>query len=289
MEDGKPSFTAAAVAFARALGGVDPLAAQLLSRRGTIVAGALARHVMPALGGVGGAVVDLGLGGIVSHLRLRTLAIDAAVAAAVAGGVTDVVILGAGLDSRAFRLASLRAASVFEVDVPAMATRKQRALARLSLRHPAWTSVAVDFSRDDLGRCLAQCGQRADRPTLWIWEGVTMYLSPTATVATLDVITRRSGPGSQLIMSYMQPAGLHTTAAGGLVLRAFASIAEPLIGAMSAQDVSAAVAQRGWRVLSDEGQRDWSRAHGRSGWRAQAFAAERICVAQGPAAALATN
>ncbi|MCL9797044.1 class I SAM-dependent methyltransferase, partial [Frankia sp. AgKG'84/4] len=128
----------------------------------------------------------------------------------------QVVILGAGLDGRVWRMPELAGRRVFEVDHPASQRDKaQRAEALAAPPRPltvasstplsAPTYVPVDFSRDDLDAALAAAGHRRRAPTVWIWEGVVPYLTRGQVLATLGVVGRRSAPGSRLVLHYHPP------------------------------------------------------------------------------------
>ena len=130
----------------------------------------------------------------------RTIAIDEAVRAAAS---PQLVILGAGLDGRAWRMPELRDVTVFEVDHPDSQREKQARAAALQRIAREVRFVPVDFARDRLDDALAAAGHDPARPTTWVWEGVVMYLERADIEATLAVIQRRSAPGSQLVVMYL--------------------------------------------------------------------------------------
>ncbi|MEY3013968.1 MAG: hypothetical protein RIT45_2703 [Pseudomonadota bacterium] len=282
--DGRPSRTAVAVALARGLGGVDPLAQWLLPRR--VAESLRASNASPMRRWP----LRIGLAGLVPHLQMRTRAIDAACEQAHAAGIRDVVVLGAGLDSRAFRLGALADARFFEVDHPATGAAKARRVAALtdplglattfrdgSVR---WQPVPVDFAQDDLGAALATAGQDAARPTLWIWEGVTMYLPRAAMQATLARIAGRSAVGSRLVVSYMVPSLALPTGVRQLALAGFRALGEPLLGPIGPEAMADALAAHGFSLLSDESHAEWASRFGVSRLAARAYAAERLAVAR---------
>lgn len=129
----------------------------------------------------------------------RTVAIDEAVCEAAA---PQVVILGAGLDGRAWRMPELGDAVVFEIDHPESQKLKQARLGELESTAREVRFVPVDFTRDDLDEALEAAGHDVSRPTTWIWEGVVMYLARPAIERTLAVVRQRSGPGSRLTVLY---------------------------------------------------------------------------------------
>lgn len=218
--------------------------------------------------------------GLVDHLALRSAAIDDAIEDAVAMGVRQLVILGAGLDARAYRLDALRDVAVYEVDHPASQRYKRGRLVGLrpvakSLRH-----VAVDFAVDDLDACLARAGHDASAPTCWVFEGVTMYLPVAATRATLDVVARRSYTGSRVAMTYMRPPRyLLPRPARAVVDAAMGVLGEPLDAMFSSDDIAAMMHAVGFSVREDSCNVEWSTRHGASAVIATVFRAEGLVVA----------
>lgn len=275
--DGKPSRTAVAVALARGLGGVDPLAEAMLPRRVGARLGAALAHPARRAAWVAA------MGGLVEHLRLRTLAIDTAVDAAVGAGAHSLVVLGAGLDTRAFRLASCHGLRCFEVDHPATAAGKARRVERLPAEVRAgvdWRSVGVDFGRDDLGSALLGAGFDPTQPCVWVWEGVTMYLPPEATRASVQAIAALSAPGSRLAVSYMVPSLALPPISRRVALVAFRRLGEPLLGPISSAGLAELLGAFGFVVVQDGGHAEWVQAHGGAAWRARLLAAERLAVAE---------
>src|ERR1700733_11060515 len=119
MREGKPSFTAAAVAAARGIARVDPVAASL-------VEGPLSLLMRAGRSGrASAAVINAAALGLVDHVEMRTRAIDEALCQAVKAGVHQLVILGAGLDARAWRMPELAETHVFEVDHPSTQAYKR--------------------------------------------------------------------------------------------------------------------------------------------------------------------
>jgi methyltransferase (TIGR00027 family) len=125
-------------------------------------------------------------------------------AAAVAKGVTQYVLLGAGLDTFAHRNPH-PALRVFEVDHPATQQWKRELLAHTGLAHPlALTYVPVDFETESLPEQLLRAGHDATLPTVFAWLGVVPYLTLPAFRATVAFVAAQP-PGSGLICDYSQP------------------------------------------------------------------------------------
>jgi len=139
----------------------------------------------------------------------RTRYIDEYSQACITNGVEQVVILGAGFDSRAYRLKAFSKVKVFEVDHPNTQKTKAAKLKTVLKEWPRWvTLVPVDFEKDRLDEKLLAAGYRRDLKTLFIWEGVTPYLTAEAVDRTLSLVVANSSPGSSIIFDY-----LHASAA----------------------------------------------------------------------------
>ena len=132
-------------------------------------------------------------------IALRTTAIDTAVREAIAGGATQLVILGAGYDGRAWRLSELSGVKVFEVDHPATQGEKRARVAELPPATGSVSFVSIDFEREALGTVLDREGHDPSSPICWIWEGVVVYLTREAISATLAAVSALSAPGSRIV------------------------------------------------------------------------------------------
>ena len=250
MHTGLPSLTAILVAGARAVADVDPYAEQLVPQPLGSAFGALR----------GSRIARLLSFGLVDHLELRTRAIDDVIAQMAA---PQLVVLGAGLDSRAYRMRALAEAIVFEVDHPASQAFKRGRAGRLTCVARAVRFVGVDFERDDLGERLAASGHDPARPTTWIWEGVTPYLKEEAVDATLGIVEARSAKGSALVMTYGTPE-LDTLprALRPLVLPGFRLLGEELRGLVTRARAHALVRAHAFEVVADEGMAELARRYG---------------------------
>jgi methyltransferase (TIGR00027 family) len=142
--------------------------------------------------------------GMSNLMLVRTRFVDEQVQRAIKEGATQVVILGAGFDTRAYRFAeALKDKSVFEVDYRSTQELKKRRLESAIGSLPSFVHFAeIDFKRDDLKDVLAKAGYQPDKKSSFIWEGVSMYLSEDAVRATLCTIASYSAPGSSLVMDF---------------------------------------------------------------------------------------
>jgi methyltransferase (TIGR00027 family) len=210
MQPGKASKTAQYMAFFRALETEqsptrrlfnDPYAFILLSGPLRVFA-RLAR--LPILGSVIRGILELGWPYTRSSGVVRTRAIDDLVGQGVHRGACQLVLLGAGFDSRGYRLQEALNIAVFEVDHPAtQQTKKERLHASIG-QLPANTGyIAVDFETDNLEVKLTEAGYDPASPAVVVWEGVISYLTEAAVQRTLVLLSRLLAPGSWLIFTYM--------------------------------------------------------------------------------------
>ena len=153
--------------------------------------------------------------GVVGFLAARERHIDEFTRQCLDEGIRQVVILGAGYDSRALRIPGMQQARVFEVDLPATQAVKQQKLEKHLGQLPAHvTYVPVDFNTQSLGKQLGAAGYDQHQQTLFIWQGVVYYITQQAVDATLKFIATRSAPGSALIFDYASPSYLKDTQHG---------------------------------------------------------------------------
>lgn len=143
--------------------------------------------------------------GLVAYILTRHRYIDDLLVAALNRGVEQVVILGAGYDTRAYRLsAALGGRPVWELDFPATSARKTEILGRLGkdLPRAKVEHLQVDFRHEQVEEVLSRAHFLFGRPTFFIWEGVSMYLTREAVKSTLRMLHSLGGPGSELAMDF---------------------------------------------------------------------------------------
>ncbi|MGW5382778.1 SAM-dependent methyltransferase [Nocardia sp. NPDC003963] len=128
---------------------------------------------------------------------LAVQVVDESFAAAVAAGCGQIVLLGAGLDTRAFRLGLPAGTVLFELDLPELFEFKEPLLAAHGARPECVRRVAAADLRGDWGSVLSYRGFRPDIPTLWVDEGVLGYLSRADAYAVAGTVTELSAPGSR--------------------------------------------------------------------------------------------
>jgi len=140
----------------------------------------------------------------VTTMYLRTKHLDSALDEAVRTGTRQVIILGAGFDSRGYRFRDrLRNVRFVEVDAgPTQDYKKQRVREVLGELPADVGYVPMDFTKDDLLRELVKAEYSQTERSLYIWEGVTMYLPEAAVTSTLHFLRDHAAPGSRVIFDY---------------------------------------------------------------------------------------
>jgi len=138
-------------------------------------------------------------------VAVRSRMAEEALHEAVARGVRQYVVLGAGFDTFAFRSPyPAQALRIFEVDHPATQGAKRAMMAQAGLAAPqALTMVAVDFAGQELEHRLRECGFRFDEPAFFAFLGVSVYLERQALMNTLSLIAGRCAGGSEVVFDYV--------------------------------------------------------------------------------------
>jgi|WetSurMetagenome_2_1015567.scaffolds.fasta_scaffold20084_2 methyltransferase (TIGR00027 family) len=139
------------------------------------------------------------------YFTARTAWIDGLFNNALQNGVPQIVLLGAGYDTRAIRFKErLGNTRVFELDIQTTQQRKSRLLAEAAIEIPSRLSyVTIDFRTDDIGAVLEKAGFDKSRAAFFIWEGVSYYLAPESIDATLRSVRACCAPDSAICFDYM--------------------------------------------------------------------------------------
>jgi len=144
-------------------------------------------------------------GGLRLFIAARARLAEDTLAAAIARGTRQLVVLGAGLDTYAYRAPLAGGLRVFEVDHPATQAWKRSLLEAAGIAIPrALTFAPIDFEREILGDVLRAAGFDATRPSFFTWLGVTPYLTEEAIVTTLGYIAALPGT-SEVVFDYASP------------------------------------------------------------------------------------
>jgi methyltransferase (TIGR00027 family) len=217
-------------------------------------------------------------------VHVRTRHIDDVVEDSLKTGIRQIVNLGAGLDSRAYRIDALRSGRVFELDLPATQEYKKNRVRELLGSLPGHvTYVPIDFAKQDLAMVLDSAGFDRKAKSLFIWEGVTMYIPESAVDATLRFVATNAAPGSRIVFDYFLESGLRApTPSLRETTGRVAAVGEPFVFGMPADDARAFVKQRGLTVVSDFGYGELGTRYLPKGSNLPTRSVNRICTAAVP-------
>lgn len=149
-------------------------------------------------------MVDRRFPGATDTIVSRIRCVDDCLKTAIKDGIEQVVILGAGYDSRAYRFARLKEIKVFEVDHPSTQHLKKEKVKRIFNALPGHvTYVAVDFEKEKMLPKLLNAGFVSNQKTLFIWEGVCKYLTKDAVNDLLSQVSSNACQGSCIVFDYL--------------------------------------------------------------------------------------
>ena len=218
-------------------------------------------------------------------VHVRTRHIDDVLSQSLKTGIGQVVILGAGLDSRAYRFGDgLGNIRVFELDLPRTQAYKKKRVREVFGELPGHvTYVPIDFAQQSLEEVLDAVGYDRKKKTLFIWEGVTMYIPESAVDATLRAVVRLAAPGSQIVFDYFLESALQARASAlQEIAKNVAAVGEPFVFGVPGQEGSAFVQARGLRVVSDFGSGDLGARYLPKEYSLPTPSANRVCTAVVP-------
>jgi methyltransferase (TIGR00027 family) len=196
---------------------------------------------------------------------VRSRYTEDALRSAVAGGVRQYVVVGAGMDSFALRRPDFAAElEIIELDLPGTQEMKLRRLRDRGVTPPGGVHyVAADLSRERLDDALARSPYRPEQPAFFAWLGVASYLTREANLATLRAIAASAAPGSELVFTYIDRRELDPkTASGDLeaVREAVAAGGEPWVSGFDPSTLAADLAAAGLALVEDlDGELQWQR------------------------------
>lgn len=183
-------------------------------------------------------------------IRLRTRYIDDAILAFATGERPQVLLLGAGMDARAYRMTV--DADFYEVDFPATLEHKAEVLAGFTPASPRM-AVPVDLAVRRFVEPLLDAGFDSDRPTIVVWEGVINYLDAATAESVVEQVARLVPPGSRLVADYVEMGwfkGAEFEASTRSIARSLRAGGEPLRAGLP--DVRATLDRNDFDVVDDE-------------------------------------
>jgi len=191
----------------------------------------------------------------------RSLHVDRVVREEVERGVVQLVLLGAGYDSRPYRMTEeLAGVRVFEVDHPAMsAIKREKVAAIVGEEPPNVAYVEIDFTREELAERLAAHGHDSELATLYVWSGVAPYLPEEAVRAVLSFVASERSEQTSILFDYLYREvidGDHSYYGAPELVAQVSSIGEPLRSGIPRGRAAEYLADLGLRLEQDLGPDD---------------------------------
>jgi methyltransferase (TIGR00027 family) len=189
-----------------------------------------------------------------ANVVTRTRYAEDALQRAVAKGIAQYVLIGAGFDSFALRLPAFAAnLKIFEIDFPATQGLKLQRIRECALSLPDSVHfIAADLSQESVQQALARSAYRSDRLTFFSWLGVTMYLTREANFATFKSIAACAPAGSELVFTYFDERLFHLPSESFREMeRRVASIGEPFLSGFNPAMLAQNLADCGLTLLED--------------------------------------
>ncbi len=192
--------------------------------------------------------------GMYQYTIARTAFFDRVVEDALQEGIPQLVFLGAGYDSRPYRFRHLlRDTRIFELDAPPTQQRKREIIQKAGIPVPPQvTFVPMNFHTEDLKEVLAKAGYKEDKKTMFIWEGVTFYLTPGAVDSTLRFIKDNARPGSAVCFDCATASQDGLTGYGVKELREAMRVSFPgeaVLFAIGDGQIASFLSERGFAVI----------------------------------------
>ena len=200
-------------------------------------------------------------------------------------GLDQLVILGAGFDSRAYRIAGMDQVQVFEVDLPGTRKLKQIRVEKVLGAVPEnVTLVGMNFEQQKLDDILKAAEFHKGKRTLFIWEGVTQYITAEAVNNTLEFVTSVSGVGSAIVFTYVRRGLIDGTDCPEWFPRfqSFARrVGSPLIFGLDPVELGQYLADRGLKLIDDVGAAEYQERYlAPLGREMSVFEGERVAFAK---------
>ncbi|WP_342636691.1 class I SAM-dependent methyltransferase [Methanosarcina acetivorans] len=204
--------------------------------------------------------------GLANSAVARVRYFDDVVKASADDGLEQLVILGAGYDTRAYRIEGLKNIKVFEVDHPDTQRVKIEKVREVFGSLPGHvTYVPLDLEFDKLGQQLTECGYDRSRKTLFVMEGLVMYLRPETMDEILSFIAHNSGKGSAVIFDYgvfrSSDAGETAPEAGKNIRNFTKKRGEPLKFLIRDGEVETFLSERGFSRIQNMTSKDYKKAY----------------------------
>jgi len=230
--------------------------------------------------------------GTLGAILCRTRYIDDVLKKSLEEGIEQLVILGAGFDSRAYRIAGMDQVQVFEIDLPGLRSLKQIRVEKVLGAVPEnVTLLGMNFDQQSLDDVLKAAGFQKGKKTLFIWEGVTQYITAEAVNHTLEFVSGVSGVESAIIFTYVRRGIIDGTDRPEWFqpFLSFASrVGSPFLFGLEQAEMDQYLSNRGLKLIEDVGAAEYQELYLKPlGREMNVFDGERVVFARvkGPMAA----
>jgi methyltransferase (TIGR00027 family) len=201
--------------------------------------------------------------GIAAGIVCRKRYVQDKFTAALSTGITSLVILGAGLDTLAYRIPQTSGIQVYEVDLPTNIVVKRQKLEAAFGRIPTHVKlVSLNFEDQNLETELIAHGYSLDQQTFVVWEGVTQYLTESAVRDTMQFLAKLKS-GSQMVFTYALKDfidGKNNYGLDSLYQRFVVKNTIWLFG-LNPNDVASFLAEYGWQELEQVGPSEYTQRY----------------------------
>lgn len=223
--------------------------------------------------------------GSLGAILCRTRYIDDVVRRSLEQGLDQVVILGAGFDSRAYRIAGMDQVRVFELDFPGSCELKETRLQQVLGAVPENVSlIGTNFEQRNLAQVLSRAGFQEGLRTMFIWEGVTQYLTAEAVDSTLEFVSRVSGAGSAIVFTYINQGlidGSDRPEWMGTYFSFASRVGSPVHFGINPHELENYLSARGFKLVEDVGAAEYQERYLKPlGRELTVFAGERAVFAE---------
>jgi methyltransferase (TIGR00027 family) len=203
--------------------------------------------------------------GVRNSIIARVRYIDALVNSAIGDELEQLVILGAGYDTRAYRIEGLKNIRIFEVDKQATQKIKMEKIEEIFGSLPSHvTYVSVDIGVDNLGERLMENGYDRSLKTLFIMEGLFMYLPPGTVDEMLSFIAQNSGRNSAIVFDYIPQSVVDGTCdleAGRNWRKGVMDVGEPFMSGIKEGEIENFLTLRGFSKIKNVTSKDYKKAY----------------------------
>ncbi|UTB32373.1 MAG: class I SAM-dependent methyltransferase [Methanobacterium sp. ERen5] len=203
--------------------------------------------------------------GASNSIVARVRFFDDIVKSSIDDGLEQLVILGAGYDTRAYRIEGLDKTQVFEIDHPATQKIKIKKIMEIFKSQPGHvTYIPLDLEIDKFGQKFLETDYDSSKKTLFIMEGLLMYIAPETVDKILSFIVYNSGSGSSILFDYIPLSVVEGTSefqAGQNWQKCVTEVGEPFKFGISEGSTESFLTQRGFRMTRNMTSEDYKKSY----------------------------